>query len=131
MIKGFNFSGKILVDIDKTVKVDQFRGDVVEDAGINRNVLEYASDKLREMVDQERLQLPWDRDLIGEFQGQTYTVSRDTMNQYGKREYAKGKFHALDAARMAILGYIQSPIDTFMANLSNSEPVLDVFMGEW
>ena len=53
------------------------------------------------------------------------------MNQYGKREYAKGKFHALDAARMAILGYVQSPIETFISNVGQVEPVYDVFMSEW
>ena len=58
IIKGFNFSGKILVDIDKTIEVNQFSGDLVKEAGIQRNVLEYASDKLREMVDQERIILP-------------------------------------------------------------------------
>jgi hypothetical protein len=127
IIKGYNFSSKILVDIDATVEVDEYRGDLIKEAGIERNVLEYASDKLREYVDTFRLRLPWDRELIGEFQGQTYTVVRDTMNMYGKREYSKGTFHALDAARMAVLGKVQTPIEQFVKK-DTFTPVMDVFL---
>lgn len=127
VIKGYNFSSKILVDIDNTIEVDEYRGDLIKEAGIERNVLEYASDKLREMVDTYRIRLPWDRELIGEFQGQTYTVVRDTMNMYGKREYSKGTFHALDAARMAALGKVQTPIEAFVKK-DNFQPVMDVFI---
>ncbi len=132
LIKGYNFSSKILVDIDKTIEIDEFRGDEIDDAGIMKNVLEYASDCLREYVDTERLMLPWDKDLIGEFQGQTYVVIRDNMNLYGKREFSKGKFHALDAARMAILGKVQVPMEELLANRQDKfEPVVDVFFDSW
>ncbi len=132
IIKGYNFASKIFIGFDNTVEVDEFHGDDVKDAGIEKNVLEYASDCLRDHIDTERIWLPWDRDLIGEFQGQTYTVIRDTMNLYGKKEFSKGKFHALDAARMAILGKVQTPIEEFMANrVQKFQPVEDIFIGEW
>lgn len=127
VIKGYNFSSKILVDFDKTIEVDEYRGDMIKDSGIERNVLEYASDVLRELVDQERLFLPWDRDLLGQFQGQTYTVIRDTMNQYGKKQYSVGSFHALDAARMAVLGWKQHAIEEFTKE-EKFEPVTDMFL---
>lgn len=133
IIKGYNFSGKILVDFDQTVEIDEFRDreeDVRKKAGIERNVLEYASDKLREFVDSQRVILPWDRELLGEFQGQTYIVVRDTMNQYGKKTYSQGTFHALDAARMAVLGLVQQPIED-MTKADSFEPVPDFFMDEW
>lgn len=126
-IKGYNFSSKILVDFDNTIEVDEFRGDPIKDAGIERNVLEYASDKLRDFVDSGRIKLPWDRDLIGEFQGQTYVVIRDTMNLYGKKMYSNGTFHALDAARMAVLGLVQNPIEE-LTKQEKFEPVSDIFL---
>lgn len=111
-IKGYNFSEKILVDFDSTIEVDEFRGDVVEDTGIRKNVLEYSSDKLRWLVDNQRLWLPWDTELIGEYQGQTYTYDKSTMDMYGRRKvFSKGNFHALDASRMAVLGWAQHSIE--------------------
>lgn len=129
-VKGYGFAEKILVDIDETIDVDEYRGDVIKDSGMYRNVLEYSSDELRRLVDVNRLRLPWDRDLIGEFQGQTYTVVRDTLNQYGKRSYSKGNFHALDAAKMAVLGWRQETIEAF-AKVDQFEPTPIVIFGEW
>ncbi len=65
--------------------------------------------------------------MIGEFQGQTYKITKTAMNQYGKREYSMGKFHALDAARMAVLGYVQYGIEELMAKAANA-PVFDSFV---
>lgn len=113
-IKGYNFSSKILVDFDQSVEVDEFYGDPVKEAAIERNVLEYSSDKLREFVDAERIKLPWDRDLIGEFQGQTWSYDKSGMDMYGRRKsYNKGSFHALDACKMAVLGFVQHGIEEF------------------
>lgn len=112
-IKGYNFSEKILVDFDDSIQVDQFRGDRVSEAGIKRNVLEYSTDKLRDLVDSKRLVLPIaDKELIAEFQGQTYVFDKSTMDMYGRRRiFSTGQFHALDAARMAVLGWAQHGID--------------------
>jgi hypothetical protein len=131
VIKGYNFSEKVIVDIDQSV--EQLSGkidDVVRDAGINRNVLEFSTDKLREYVDQGRLLLPWDRELIGEFSGQTYSYSKATMDMYGRRRriFSQGTFHALDAARMAIMGHAQAPIEAMIAAPQDTGPVLDGFI---
>lgn len=127
-IKGYNFASKILVDFDKTVVVDEYKGDPVKDAGIERNVLEYASDSLRGLFDSGRVKMPNDRELIKEFQGQTWQSAKTGMDQYGRRRlYSMGNFHALDAAKMAILGWKQHGIEELMANVQQAD-VLDVFV---
>ncbi len=127
VIKGYNFSSKILVDFDSSIHVDEFKGDAVRDAGVFRNVLEYSSDKLRQMVDQKRVLLPYDVDLLKEFNGQTYTYKAE-MDMYGRRKsYSTGEFHALDAARMAVLGYAQFAIEE-MTRTEKQEDVSDIFL---
>lgn len=129
IIKGYGFSERILVDFDQTIDTDPFASadEVTKETGIYRNTVEYATDKLRKLVDEQRLYLPWDQDLIGEFQGQTYKITKTAMNQYGKREYSMGKFHALDAARMAVLGYAQYGIEAMMKHQLDA-PVFDAFL---
>jgi hypothetical protein len=88
---------------------------------IKANVLEYSSDSLRMMIDKERIKLPYDTALLKEFQGQRYYINRGSMNAYGKKQFSKGGgFHALDAAKMAILGYQQREIDNMVANIKNN-----------
>lgn len=133
MIRGYNFSEKILVDFDDEAVAQMKEGDDdVKEAGIMRNVLEYSTDKLRELVDHQRLYLPWDTGLIGEFQGQTWSFSKEAMDMYGRRRrvYAQGSFHALDAARMAALGYVQHTLEEMMRmrRVDDTRPVLDYFV---
>jgi hypothetical protein len=120
---------KKLVDFDQTIEVDETMSneEMAQEAGIKRNVVEYATDVLRLLVDSKRMWLPWDQDLIGEFQGQTYKITKTAMNQYGKREFAMGSFHALDAARMMALGWKQHSIEEFMKT-DRQESVLDQFI---
>lgn len=132
-IRGYNFSEKILVDFDDQAVAEMKEGeDDVKEAGINRNVLEYSTDKLRELVDHVRFFLPWDTGLIGEFQGQTWSYSKEAMDMYGRRRrvYSQGSFHALDAARMAVLGYVQHTIEEMMRmrKIDDTRPVLDYFV---
>lgn len=129
IIKGYGFSEKILVDFDQTIEVDDdlTPDELAKEAGITRNTVEYATDKLRQLVDDQRLWLPWDEELIGEFQGQTYKVTKTAMDQYGKREYSMGKFHALDAARMMALGHTQYGIEEMMKT-ARDVPVIDQFI---
>jgi hypothetical protein len=128
-IKGYNFSAKILVDFDATMPVDEWTGDPTKEAQIEKNVLEYAQDSLRVLVDTKRLKLPWDRELIGQFQGASAST-RPGHDQYGRRKiFSEGDDHALDAARMAALGFTQWHIEQLMAS-ENRDDVVDVFM-EW
>lgn len=127
LIKGYNFSSQILVGFDETIDVDEYTGDLVKEAGIKRNVLEYAQDCLRDYVDTGRLRLPWDRNLIGQFQGGT-AAARSGHDQYGrKRIFSSGEDHALDASRMAVLGHAQYHIEQLL-KVERSQPVLDSFV---
>jgi intein/homing endonuclease len=127
-IKAYNFSQKIIVDFDSTVEVDDFYGDKAKEAGILRNVLEYSSDKLRELVDLQRIELPLHKELIEEFCGQTWSVSKSKMDQYGRtRDFSKGMFHCLDACKMAVLGYAQHGIEAYMKK-EKFEGTTDVFL---
>lgn len=128
-VKGYNFSGKILVDFDNTIDVSEWatKEDIIKETGINRNTVEYATDKMRYLVDNGRLWLPWDADLIGELQGQTYKVTKTALDQYGKREYSLGRFHAFDACRMCVLGWANYSIEAFVKE-DDQESVVDLFL---
>lgn len=129
-IKGYNFSEKILVDFDETVEIDEYLDDPIKEAGMHRNVLEYSSDKLRDLVDSGRLILPFDVDLINEFKGQSFSYDNNQTeyDQYGrKRKWSTGSFHRLDAARMAVLGWAQYSIEELVSK-ERFEPVREVFL---
>jgi hypothetical protein len=121
-IKGYNFSEKIPVSIEPLENEDDWTEPL--DRALMGNVLEYSSDTLRLLVDQGRIRLPWDIDMLREFQGQAYYITRSSTNPYGKKEFNKGKFHALDAARMAVLAYVQAPIEEQLAVGQDREAVL-------
>lgn len=123
-MRGYNFSEKIVVGYEEP-DGEVYDADDLEE--IKANVLEYSSDMLRLFVDQKQILLPWDIDMIREFQGQTYVVSKSNTDAYGKKQFNKGKFHALDAARMAILGHLQEKIDAMKLVVSD-EPVYDMFL---
>jgi hypothetical protein len=73
-----------------------------------------SSDCLRSLVDDEKLRLPWDRELIGEFKGQTFTYDKSALDMYGrKKTYSAGSFHSLDGCRMAALAWKQASIEEF------------------
>lgn len=128
IVKGYNFSGNILVGFDDTIEVSEFatKEEYIKETGIKRNTVDYATDQLRILIDSGRFWLPWDTDLTNEFGGQTYKITKTALNQWGRREYSLGKFHALDAARMMALGWAQYAIEEFVKT-DNQEPVIDLF----
>jgi hypothetical protein len=132
VVKGYNFSEKVIVDIDGTVTIGD-QEDVLVEAAIKSNVLERSTDVLRELVDHARLQLPWNRDLIREFQGQTWSYGKSMMDSYGRRRriFSAGNFHALDAARMAAFAHAQHGIEAFIEDQKHfqAEAIFDVFLG--
>lgn len=124
VMRGYNFSKKIVVgyeELDDDAAWDD------EPAPIEANVLEYSSDMLRVFVDQRKVLLPWDIDLIREFQGQTYVINKSSTDAYGRKRFNLGKFHALDGVRMALLGHLQETIDN-MAKVQDETPVMDMFL---
>jgi hypothetical protein len=129
-IKGYNFSSNIVVDFDERVEIDENDPNGWKEAQITRNVKDYSSDLLREFVDNYRLHLPFDKDLIKEFQGETWTYSKSMIDHYGRRKVFSGTgAHSLDACRMAALAFHQNPIDQFIKNHEdNWEPPPMIFM---
>jgi len=132
-IKGYNFSSKILVEIDDTQATDEEMSfdELAREAGISRLVIEYSTDVLRTYVDEGRLWMPFDAELVGEFQGQTYSSSKNQMDGYGRRRiFSQGRFHALDAARMLALGHKQFAIEALQGEKHEKAPVLDAFISD-
>lgn len=127
-IKGYGFSEKIVVDYDDTVEIDETDPESYKKAEIKKNVLEYSSDCLRGLVDEKRLILPWDTDLLGEFQGQTWTYEKSTVDMYGRRKsFSQGSFHTLDACRMAVLAYKQNAIEQMLKAQENVWEIAPTF----
>lgn len=126
-LKGYNFSEKRVVGYEKPEDEYDIDPDNPNGIPIMANVLEYSSDVLRKLVDENRLILPWDKDLIGQMQGQTYSVAKSNTDSYGRKIFSQGTFHALDAERMAVLAYILEFIDQ-MEEIETGEVILDSFL---
>lgn len=98
-IEGYAFNEKVVVGWD-----DHEEWEDTKDYEIRAIVQEVGYDLLRTLVDTKELYLPFDVELLGEWQGQTYQRSTNETSPYGKKSYAKGSFHTLDAGAMAVLG---------------------------
>lgn len=125
-VMGYGFSEKKAVEFDDRPLE---RGEVATDAMIEKNVIEYATDKLREYVDGGNMELPYDQELLTEFQGQVVLYSRDDSS-VGKRRtrYGGGSFHTLDAAKLMVLGKELEAVEAAMAPARRRGPVLDRFV---
>jgi len=112
-IKSFNFSQKVIVGFDDTVKIDENKTDGFMDAAIERPFLEASADAMRLLIDDTRFMLPYDKDVIGELQS-TPKNSRATPDAYGKSTHRKTGQHTMDAMRMAVLAFSTAPIEEFI-----------------
>jgi hypothetical protein len=130
-IKGYHFGEKLLVEIDPSVELSPYDDaqDMAQKAGLRRNAKELATDVLREIVDRQQFWLPWDEDLLKQFQGGTWTTNR-SMDAYGRRIFSRGNDHVLDAARMAALAWSQNKIEEMM-RVDPQQPVLDMVVTPW
>lgn len=125
-IKGYGFSEKKAVEFDDRPLVGK---ETPEDAVIEKSIIEFATDKLREFVDAGEVELPYDKDLLTEFQGQVVVYSRESNGSGGRRKrYGGGSFHTLDAAKVMILGKELEAIELALAPKRRG-PVLDAFVG--
>jgi hypothetical protein len=123
-IYGYNFSEKVPVAFeDRPLE----KGETQKDLAIWRNVVEATTDFLRnDYVDAKKILLPYDREVLLEFQGQTYTVIKDSGNPYGtKRLFGGGSFHTLDAAKMVMAGKVLPAIAAMLEHTTAQAPVLD------
>jgi hypothetical protein len=126
-VKGYNFSGKYAVALEDRPLEDK---ETIEDLVIERNIVEFSSDALREVVDAKGFLLPFDRELLSEWQGQSYVIVKNANSgPYGKRQYSDGSFHTLDAGKMMIAGKRLHALDEMLAAKQEWTPVRDVFIG--
>jgi hypothetical protein len=118
---GYTADEKIVVGWD-----DHETTEDSKDFEIRARVKEYGYDMLRQYVDTKRLILPWDQELLGEWQGSTWYRERSETNPYGKKAFNRGSFHSLDAGAMMIVGKEQMVLDA-MVKMKKPEPVDIVF----
>lgn len=127
-MRGYNFSEKVIIGFEPLKEGELPDPEWPQGQPIMANVLEYSSDMLRLFVDEKKLHLPWDVEMLREFQGQTYVVTKSTTDPYGKKRFNQGAFHALDAARMAVMGHLQERIEQMLQFVDDDDPVLDMFL---
>jgi hypothetical protein len=128
-IYGYNYSEKVVTGFeDRPLGPSESQ----EDLAMMRNVVEHSTDVLRnDMVDVGRIRLPFDRELLSEWQGQNYTVVKSDGSPYGKRNYSAGTFHTLDAGKMMAAGKTLPPIQAMLENTVVQAPVYDLFLGAY
>ncbi len=133
VIKGYNFSEKVVIGIDEKM-VDDLHlsdpGDILEKASIRQHAKDASTDVLRDLVDTRRLKIPYDHEVIDQMNGQTWTSSREPVDKYGRRRsvWSIGTFHILDGCRMFALGWAQQPIEAMFAEARKpSGPVIARF----
>lgn len=125
-LHGYNFSEKVPVGIEDR---EMEYGETIEDLVIERDVIEHCTDVIRnEWVDGKRILLPFDRELLSEWQGHNYVVIKASGNAYGKRQYSEGTFHTLDAGRMVAAVRTLPQIAAMLAKVEQ-EDVLEIFPG--
>lgn len=135
-IKGYNFSGKVVIGFDqeKLEQVQRKAGvtaeDIAKEAGITNWVKDSSTDMLRALVDMRRALLPYDRDLLRQWNAQTWTYSKGSVGAYGQRKaFSVAKVHSLDAGRMAIIGHDLEKIEEFLREPPKPKsPVIDRFV---
>lgn len=127
-VHGYNASEKVTVGVRDPEEGEENLDP--EDLAEERNVIEYATDSLRnDYVDPRRLTLPFDREVLTEWQAQNYTVVKGEGSPYGKRKkFSEGEFHTLDAARM-MASAKALPAIAEQLKPADPDPVLDVFVG--
>jgi len=98
---------------------------------IERNIVDHATDELRKIVDAGQIELPYDRELLSEWQGQEIQYVRDEGSAAGNRarRYGGGSFHTLDAAKMLIAGKSLQSIEAAMKVTRRHTPVMARFGG--
>lgn len=125
-VKGYGFSQKKAVALDDREPEGKERP---EDVVIEKNIIDFATDKLRERVDSKMIELPYDQELLTEFQGQTVVYTRDEGSSAGRarQKFGGGSFHTLDAAKLAVLGLELEAMEELERARKQYGPVLDQF----
>lgn len=125
-IRGYGFSEKVAVEFDDRELAEKERP---EDALIEKNVISFAADEMRRYVDTGRIELPFDSELLSEWQGQEVQYVRDEGSAAGilKTRMVGGSLHTLDAAFMMAAGKELMHIESVLATRPKAGPVLARF----
>lgn len=125
-IRGYGFSQKVAVEFDDRDLGEKERP---EDAVIEKNVVSFAADELRKYVDTGRIELPFDAELLSEWQGQEVQYVRDEGSAAGiKTRMVGGSLHTLDAAFVMTAGKELMHIEEVLATKPDPQrPVLARF----
>ncbi len=122
---GYGFSEKLPVEFEDR---DPTGKEKIEDLVIEKNIIDYASDELRKLVDANAIELPYDVEQLTEFQGQSIQVVKDMGSAAGvKKRYSGGSCHTLDAARMLVAAKQLQAIEELLAPKQHAD-VLDLFI---
>jgi hypothetical protein len=113
-ISGYTFDQKLVVGWD-----DYEDWEDPKDYEIRAAAKEFGYDTLRTYVDQKRLILPFDQQLLKEWNGVSFSRIQSTTSPYGKKSYNQGSFHTLDAAAMVAVGKELKVLGT-MTNLKET-----------
>lgn len=104
-IKGYGFSEKIVVELDDR-ELDKH--EKPEDVVIKKTIIEYGIDEMRKLVDaypNGHIEIPYDIELLSEWQGSEVTYTRDETGTGVRRALKKDSgLHTLDAALLCIAG---------------------------
>lgn len=114
-VKNYDFGSKIIVGFDDTVKVNTNKRDAWEEAAVKRPFIEASTDAMRMLIDDGRMPMPLDYELIGELQAIPKNVTKIKVDEYG-RSGRKTGMHILDAMRLASLAFQQKLIDRMIAD---------------
>lgn len=122
-VHGYNFSSNVLVGFSE----DPTGSLKLKDLAEMRNFIEASTDWLRnEYIHAGSMRLPYDREVLLEFQGQSYTTGPKTSaNPYGTRRFTGASYHTLDAMKTLMAGKFIPPLE---AMLEEPETLHDVIL---
>ncbi len=124
-IAGYNFGEKRPVEFDDR---EPKGNEKPEDLVIMRYVKDYATDELRKLVDSKKIELPFDDELLKEWQGQTAYIVKTSPDDDGvKRKYGGGECHTLDGARIYVAAKTLMGIEALLEKPNKPGPVLERF----
>lgn len=115
-IKGYGFSEKIIVELDDR---ELEKKEKPEDAVIKQTIVEYGMAEMRKLVDRYPdggIELPYDKELLAEWQGAEQVYTRDETSSGVRKALKKdGGLHTLDAALLCIAGKTLMKIEATIA----------------
>lgn len=124
-IKGYGFSQKLAVEFDDR---ELEKKETYADAVIMKNVVDYASDELRKLVDTGSIELPYDKELLSEWQNQEIQYVKDEGSSSGRRyRYSGGSLHTLDAAKLMVAGKTLEKMEIALKPVARQPVIVEFF----